>query len=100
MRSERKAPKNGEQRFGFSFTTMLQHIFRFLKDFLAKNKVTTLLHPPYSPDLDTAGIYLFPRVKSAVKGRRFCGATDIIKNATEELKRFSQNSFHEFFRNL
>jgi len=31
-------------------------------------------------------------MKSALKGRRFFDATDINKNATEELKRFSQNS--------
>jgi hypothetical protein len=31
-------------------------------------------------------------MKSALKGRRFCDATDIIKDATEELKRLSKNS--------
>jgi hypothetical protein len=40
-----------------------------------------------------ADFYLFPRLKSALKGRRFCDATDIIKIATEELKRLSQNGF-------
>jgi hypothetical protein len=37
--------------------------------------------------------YLFLRLKSAFKGRRFCGATDIIKNGKYELKRLSQNDF-------
>ena len=40
-----------------------------------------------SPDLAPADFYLFPRLKSALKGRNFCDTTDIIKNATEELKR-------------
>ena len=31
---------------------------------------------------------------------RFCDATDIIKNATEELKRLSQNGFQERFQHL
>ena len=31
-----------------------------VKDFLAKNNVTTLEHPPYSPDLIPADFYLFP----------------------------------------
>jgi hypothetical protein len=31
---------------------------------------------------------------------RFCDATDIIKNATEELKRLSQNGFQERFQQL
>jgi len=51
-------------------------------DFLAKNNVVTLEHPLYSP----VCIWFLP----ALKGRRFCDATDIIKNATEELKRLSQ----------
>jgi len=40
-----------------------------------------------------ADFYLFPRLKLIFKGQRFCDATDIIKNATEELKRLSQSSF-------
>jgi hypothetical protein len=55
--------------------------------------VTTLEHPPYSPDLAAAYVYLFPRLNSALKGRRFCGATDVINNEKEELKRLSQNGF-------
>jgi len=50
--------------------------------------VTTLEHPPYSPDLATGDFYLLPPLKSSLKGRRFYGVTEIIKNATEELKRF------------
>jgi len=31
-----------------------------VKDFVAKNNVTTLEHPPYSPDLEPSDFYLFP----------------------------------------
>jgi hypothetical protein len=54
------------------------------------NNVTTLEPPPYSPDLVPTYFYLFPRLRSALKGRRFYNATDTIKNVTEELKRLSQ----------
>jgi len=33
-----------------------------------------------------------------LKGRRFCDATDIIKNAKEELQSLAQNGFQEFFQ--
>jgi len=33
-------------------------------------------------------------------GRRFCAAADIMKNATQELKRLSQNGFQEYFHHL
>ena len=68
------------------------------KDFLAKNNVTTLKHRPYSPDLTPADFYLFPRLKSVVKDGVI--VTDIIKNATEELKRLSQNGFQQCFQYL
>ena len=71
-----------------------------VKDFLAKSNVTTLEHPPYSGGLVTAEFYLLPRLKSALKGTRFCDATDIITNATDELKRLSQICFHECFQYL
>jgi hypothetical protein len=39
-------------------------------------------------------------LKSASKGRRFCDDNETIKNATEELKRISQNGFQECFQHL
>jgi hypothetical protein len=71
-----------------------------VKDFLVKNSVTTLENPPYCPDLASGNFYLFLRLKSALKGQRFCNITDIIKNETEELKRLSQNGFQEYFQNI
>jgi len=71
-----------------------------VKDFLAKTNMTTLQHLPFSHDLTPADFYLFLGVKLAFMRRRFCDATDIIKNATEELKRLSQNGFHECFQHL
>jgi len=54
-----------------------------VKNFLAKNNVTTLEHPPYFPDLAPAHFHLLSSLKSALKRRRSCDATDI-NNATEE----------------
>jgi len=71
-----------------------------VKDFLATNNVTALEHPPYSPDLIAANFHLFPQLKSTMKGRGFIIASDIIKNAAEELKRLSQNGFQERFQHL
>jgi len=62
--------------------------------------MTTLEYPPYSPNLAPNYFYLFPPLKSAWKGRRFCDDIGIIKNATEELKRYPQNGFQECFQHL
>jgi hypothetical protein len=56
-----------------------------VKDFLAKNSVTTLELPPYSPNLAADDSYLFPRLKSALNGRGLGDSPDTINNATEEL---------------
>jgi hypothetical protein len=68
-----------------------------IKDFLGKNSVTTLKHPPYSPDLAAADFYKLLRLISASKGRRFSDVTDVINNVTEELKSLLQNGFQEYF---
>jgi hypothetical protein len=57
-------------------------------DLLAKNAITQKQHPPYFHNLAAVDFYLFPRLKSALKGQRFYDATDV-KNATVELKMLS-----------
>ena len=70
-----------------------------VKDFLAKNNMTTLQSSPSPLDPDTADLCVFPPLKAALNGWRVCCSTDI-KNATEELKRLSQNGFQECFQDL
>jgi hypothetical protein len=67
-------------------------------DFLAKNNVTSLEHHPFSPDLAAADFCLFPPLKLALNERRIRNSTDIIKNATEELKRVSKNVSRKCFQ--
>jgi hypothetical protein len=71
-----------------------------LEDFLAKNSVTTLQNPPYSTDLAPAGFNWLLRLISTLKVQRLRDSTDTIKNATEGLKRLSQNGFQKNFQHL
>jgi transposase len=92
MRPERKVPEKLRTNSRFLLhDNAPAHWTVSVKDFLSKKNVTTLEHSPYSPDLAAAHLYLFPRPRLALMRRRFCDSTDIIKNATEELKRLSQN---------
>ena len=54
------------------------HRLVLVKDFVEKNNVTTLERPPYHPDHAVADFYLFPGLKSALKGRHFRDPADII----------------------
>jgi hypothetical protein len=41
-----------------------------IKQFLAQKLITKMEHPPYSPDIALNDFWLFPKIKSATKGRR------------------------------
>jgi hypothetical protein len=47
-------------------------------EFLAKKSISILDHPPYSPDLAPCDFRLFPKLKTALKGRhcRHSGTCD------------------------
>jgi hypothetical protein len=75
------------------------HQLDLVKDFLAMNSVTTTKNHQHFSDLAPVDFYLFSRLKSALETRRL-NATNIIKNATEQTKRFSQNDFQKCFQRL
>jgi hypothetical protein len=72
----------------------------FGQGFLSKEQYDNIGASPYSPDLAPSDFYLFPQLKSAIKGQCFCDATDIIKNVMKELKRLPQNGFQERFKHM
>ena len=77
----RKRPENwGTKSWFLHHDNAPAHRSVLVKDFLAKNSVKT-------PELGPAEFYLFRRLKSALKQRRFGDATGFIKNATKELER-------------
>jgi len=41
--------------------------------------MTTVSHPPYSPDLAPSGFFLFPRMKRDLKGKRFQNVEEVRK---------------------
>ena len=47
------------------------HTLMLVREFLAKNKTIIMPQPPYSPDLVPADFFLFPKLKTPTKGKRF-----------------------------
>ena len=42
-----------------------------IREFLAKNNISVLEQPPYSPDLAPCDFFLFPKLKEVIKGTHF-----------------------------
>ena len=78
----------------------LSHNATFVKQFLALRKVTVLDHPPYLPDLAPADYFLFPKVKSHLKGRLFDLISDIQKAVTSALNTTAKDDFYKGIQKL
>jgi len=48
-----------------------------VKQFLANKTITVLEHPPYLPDLTPSDFYLFPQIKSVLKGTHFVSVENV-----------------------
>ena len=47
------------------------HSSNLVQKFLAKPKIVQLRQPPYSPDIAPCAFWMFPKLKMALKGKRF-----------------------------
>ena len=54
-------------------------------EFFAKHQITQVTRPPYSPDLATYNAWLFPKLKSPLKGKRFQTLDEIQENTMGQL---------------
>ena len=64
----------------FIMTTYL-----LMQRFLAKHQITQVTQPPHSPDLAPRNFWLFPKLKSLLKGKRFQTIDEIQENMTGQL---------------
>ena len=64
--------------------------------FFAERNIATLVHSPYSPNLAPCDFFLFPKIKSVLKGTHFSDIDSIKKAVTTELKKIPENAFQKF----
>jgi len=55
-------------------------------------------HPPYSPDLAPCDFFLFPKIKSALKGTRFESVYAVKAKATQLLNSLTQDDLQHCFQ--
>jgi hypothetical protein len=63
-----------------------------VRERLAKKTIMQLDHPPYPPDLASCDFWLFPKLKTALKGHRFSDTADIQGHATILLQSIPEDS--------
>jgi len=69
-----------------------------VKTFLTKHKIIVLENPPYSHDLAPCDIFLFPNIKSALKGTRFVSVDAVKAKAKELMNKLSEDDLQHCFQ--
>ena len=75
----------------------LAHASLVMQQFLASMKTTVIPHPPYSPDLATCNVFLFPKMKMMPKGWRFDSTEEIQTESQDVMKTLTWNDFQQCF---
>jgi len=73
------------------------HTLIAVREFLAQNNITTLPHPPYSPDLALCGFFLFPKLKTHPKGHHFGTVENVQAAAMRALNNISSEDFLHYY---
>jgi hypothetical protein len=77
----------------------LAHIAGVVR-FLARKQVTVLHHSSCLPDLAPVDFFLFPKMKSQLKGKRFQDISTIQANVTEQIRSIPKDLFKKSFQSL
>jgi hypothetical protein len=78
----------------------LAHSSGIVSEFLAKRGISVLSHPSCSHDLVLADIFLFSKLKIAMKGTRFKAVSSLQQTMTRELKAIREEAFSREFDSL
>ena len=74
------------------------HSLQLIQTFLAKHNIPVIRQAPYSPDMAPCDFWLFPHLKTQLKGTRFESRNDIIRNTTANLYSIRKEAFQKCFK--
>jgi len=74
------------------------HAPLFIRAFLKKHETIVIPQTPSSPDLAPAEFFLFLKLKSSLKVRRFQTVEEIEENSIRDLRAIPQNTFQDAFQ--
>ena len=95
---QRKQPDMwAAKNFQLHYDNARAHSAHVIHAFLAKNSMLLVRQAPYSPDLAQCDFWLFPMLKTILKGRQFQAREDIMKKSTKELGSTPKKKFKRCF---
>jgi len=74
------------------------HTAASINEFLVEKSIPVVPQPPYSPDLSPCDLFLFPRLKTHLKGRHLATLDNIQKSVTDELKGITAEAFQHCYK--
>ena len=83
MNQKAEAMATGDWRLHHDNTPA--HASCLMQSFLTKHQITQVIQPLYSPDLVPCDFWLFPKLKSPLKGKSFQTVDEILENTTGQL---------------
>ncbi len=95
----RKRPKMwAAQNWQLHHDNAPAHFAHLIQTYLAKNNTPLVRHPPYSPDMASCDFWLFPKLKTTLKGKRFESREEIMKKTTAELYSIPKSTFQRRYQ--
>ena len=80
-----------------SFTSTPAHTTLSVQQFLTKNDMTPMPHPPYSPSLTLSKYFLFLWMEKVLKGKLFADVEGLKQKTAEALQGIKINEFKNCF---
>jgi hypothetical protein len=74
------------------------HSSHLIKSFLAKHGIPVVCQTLYSPDMALCDFWLFPKLKTPLKGCCIDSHEDIMRNVTKELRSLPEEAFQKCFQ--
>jgi len=69
-----------------------------VKRYLSKSSIPVMEHPPFPPDLPQCDFFIFPKMKSALKGTSFETVDAVKAKATQLLNSIIQDDLQDCFQ--
>jgi len=95
---KKKRPKSGTQGIFLHHDNASPHKARLTRDFFTSEGLKILPHPPYSPDLSPCDFFLFPKLKSFLRGKTFGSQKQLDSAVGQRLREISKDQYLSAFQ--